>query len=84
MLLTLKAALVMQELFKYILHHILGIGRASAIVHGRAVNGVAVSLHRQREHFVFGQLSHCSNSPLTPSTGTVEILSTGTFHSRNG
>ena len=28
MLLTLKAALVMQELFKYILHHILGIGRA--------------------------------------------------------
>ena len=57
-LLTLKAAVVVQELFENILHHIFGVRRAAAIVVGCSVDGVAVSLHSQRKNFVFGQLSH--------------------------
>ena len=54
MLLTLKAAAVVQQLFKYILHHILRIGGAVAIVHGGTEHRVAVSLHGQRKNFIFG------------------------------
>ena len=54
MLLTLKAAAVVQQLFKYILHHILRIGGAAAIVHGGTEHRVAVSLHGQRKNFIFG------------------------------
>ena len=59
MLLTLKDAVVVQQLFKHILHHILSIGCAAAIMHRSAVDGVAVTLHRQGKNFVSGQLSHC-------------------------
>ena len=58
MLLTLKASIVVQELFKYILNDILCVGRTAAVVKCSAVNGVTVSLHSQRKNFVFGQLSH--------------------------
>ena len=59
MLLTLKDAVVVQQFFKHILHHILSIGCAAAIMHRSAVDGVAVTLHRQGKYFVSGQLSHC-------------------------
>ena len=68
-LLTLKGAVVMQEFFVDILHHILGIGRASAVVHGSTVDSIAVLLHCQREYFISGQLSHHSSSPFTPVQG---------------
>ena len=61
-LLTLKTAFVAQELFKHILHHVLRVGGAAAIVHRGAEHGVAVSLYSQRKNFVFGQLSHKSLS----------------------
>jgi len=82
MLLTLKDAVVVQQFFKYILHHILSIGCAAAIMHRSAVDGVAVTLHRQGKYFVSGQLSHCINSPWMPGSGLLDgmfVVLTGTF-----
>ena len=62
--------------------HILSIGCAAAIMHRSAVDGVAVTLHRQGKNFVSGQLSHCINSPWMPGSGLLDgmfVVLTGTF-----
>ena len=58
--LALEAAIVAQQLFENILHHIFRIGGAAAVVHGGSEHRVTVSLHGQRKNLVFGQLSHSS------------------------
>ena len=59
-LFALEAAIVAQQFFENILHHILRIGSAAAVVHGGAEHRVTVSLHGQRKNLIFGQLSHSS------------------------
>ena len=62
------------ERIAHILHHVLGIGCASAVVYGSAVNSIAVFLHCQRKYFVSGQLSHSFKLSFTACTGLVEFV----------
>jgi hypothetical protein len=54
-LIALKGAAVAQQLFEHVLHGVLRVGRAGAMVHGNAVHRVAVGVHRVGEHVLSGQ-----------------------------